>query len=104
MAPECGVSSEIRTVPRLYHAAPDDWHEVIRTLPDDTARVLCIGHNPGLEQLLAELGCSDPAMPTAAVAQLELPIDSWSDFDPRSECAIHGPWRPKDVGVDDDHE
>ncbi len=104
VAPECGFTGDIMTAPRLYHAAPDTWHQVIRTLPESAARVLCIGHNPGIEQLLAQLGCAIPTMPTAAVAQINLPISAWSEFDPRGEFEIHGPWRPKEIGLDDDHE
>lgn len=104
VASASGYTGDIRTAANLYHASPDSWCSVIRTLPDAAARVLCIGHNPGLEQLLSQCGCPDPAMPTAAVVQLDLPINSWSEFDLRSKCAIHGPWRPKEIGVDDDHE
>lgn len=100
VASESGYAGDIQTVPDLYHASPESWCSVIRTLPDEAARVLCIGHNPGVEQLLSQCGCPDPAMPTAAVARIDLPLNSWSEFELPSECAIHGPWRPKEIGVD----
>lgn len=70
--------------PRIYGAEPDTLLEVLGALPAGARRVLLVGHNPGLEVLLAYLGGETtrvPAdgriLPTATLAGLELPED-WS--------------------------
>jgi phosphohistidine phosphatase len=69
---------------RVYAAARDDLLQVLADCPPDAPRVLLVGHNPGLEDLLAWLGGEavtvpgdGKLLPTATVAALELP-DDWS--------------------------
>ncbi len=67
--------ADLRSESRIYDATPGD---LIRVLDDhaDAASVLLVGHNPGLENLVALLteGASDSGrgMPPAAVAWLAL--------------------------------
>lgn len=70
--------------PRVYEAEVGTLLAVVGECPPTARRVLLVGHNPGLENLLAYLwgsACVVPAdgklLPTAAVAWLELPED-WS--------------------------
>jgi len=41
---------------------------------------MVVGHNPGLEELLTTLTDESVALPTAALAQVSLPIKSWRNF------------------------
>ncbi len=50
--------------------------EVIERLPDVARTVAIVGHNPALEETVATLTGTHVALPTAAVALVELP--SWS--------------------------
>jgi hypothetical protein len=36
-------------------------------------------------------------LPTAAVAQIVLPIDQWRDLEPSTRGTLMGHWRPKDL-------
>lgn len=101
VAPECGDVT-IRTEPRLYHASPQTWFEVIRALPDSASRVLCIGHNPGIEEFLSALAEQGAPMPTAAVAWVELPIGAWRSFDPQAAGNLREVWRPKELDDSDE--
>jgi phosphohistidine phosphatase SixA len=71
--------TDLRDDPRIYEATPAS---LIRVLDDhaDAGSVLLVGHNPGLETLVALLteGASDSGrgMPPGAVAWLELPAGS----------------------------
>lgn len=64
---------------RLYAASSGELLEAIRGLEEDTDEVLIVGHNPGLEELLALLTGAAEAMPTAALALVELEVDGWAD-------------------------
>jgi phosphohistidine phosphatase len=101
LAPECGALA-VETEPPLYHASPETWTHVIRSLPDSASRVLCIGHNPGIEEFLRLLTGDDVSMPTAAIAWLELPIDAWRRFDARSSASLRQVWRPKELDDSDE--
>jgi phosphohistidine phosphatase len=79
LVPASGYAGPVSHDPRLYHATPDAILGVVAETPDDAARLLVIAHNPGLEQLVRRLAGDDGPMPTAAVAQIELPIARWRD-------------------------
>lgn len=95
VAEACGHEGDVVVRPELYHASPDVWAEAIRELPDNASRVLCIGHNPGMEETLAAWTDEAVAMPTAAIAQLEAEIDSWRDFG--TGLTLRGVQRVKDL-------
>lgn len=65
--------------PRIYEAAVSDLLDVIAAAPDTTEKLLLIGHNPGFEGLVKTLTGEVKEMPTAALAQIELLIESWKD-------------------------
>jgi phosphohistidine phosphatase len=69
---------------RVYEATPGALLEVIAGSPEEAVRVMLVGHNPGLEELLDYLA-GDPVpmpedgklMPTATLARLEM-AGGWS--------------------------
>ena len=68
---------------RIYEAVVDDLLAVLGDCPQDAGRVMLVGHNPGMEDLLVWLASATPApddgklLPTATLARLRLPVD-WS--------------------------
>ena len=61
--------------PRLYHATAADIFAIVPTVvPDDAGALMIVGHNPGLEALIAQLTGEWESLPTAALVQIELPI------------------------------
>jgi phosphohistidine phosphatase len=99
VSPECG-NAAVHTEPRLYHASPQAWTQVVRNLPDSASRILCIGHNPGIEEFLHSLAERDVSMPTAAVAWVELSVGTWADFD--APANVREVWRPKELDDSDE--
>lgn len=89
---------EVETVPALYHSDPRTLVAIVSHVPDRFASVLIIGHNPGLEDWLARLIGRHETVPTAALAQVELPLDSWLDFSPDTRGELKGLWRPSELG------
>lgn len=75
---------------RLYLASVASLIDVIHEQPDDVARLLVVGHNPGLEELVLALvppSGSDPLregveekFPTASVAVMTFAVAHWDDI------------------------
>jgi phosphohistidine phosphatase len=70
----------------MYAASAGELMSVLRNLPSNAAHVLLVGHNPGFEDLAAQLiGASAFGMvaglrlPTAAAAHLELTVETWQE-------------------------
>ncbi|WHZ20123.1 MAG: hypothetical protein OJF55_002272 [Rhodanobacteraceae bacterium] len=67
-------------LPAIYQATPGELLTLIENHAPDARRVLLVGHNPGMEQLLALLteGRSDAArgMSPATIAWIELADDA----------------------------
>ena len=82
---------------RLYMAEVETYVQEIVCLHDDVKAVLIIGHNPALESLLQLTTGKIKSLPTAAVAQLKLPIDTWKDFQMETQAELVNFWRPKEL-------
>lgn len=63
---------------RLYACQADDLLEVIRTLGDKHKRVMLVGHNPELAELVCRLSGEVTEMPTCAIAEFRFDTSSWS--------------------------
>jgi phosphohistidine phosphatase len=71
-AAELPSSTPVRVDDRVYAASADGLLEVVRDLPDELGTVLLVGHNPGLEDLVADLTGTWTEMPTSAIAVVTL--------------------------------
>ena len=98
VAEACNYRGKIKQTRELYLAGPEDYVEVLRQVADKHARVLVVGHNPGLEALIEALTGEATAMPTGALAQVDLSLKHWRDLDMNTECKLVNVWRPKDLG------
>lgn len=67
---------------RIYEASSRQLHDLVRSTDGDVESLLMVGHNPGFEQLAAQLTANGIVdFPTAALAEIELPADQWSDVE-----------------------
>lgn len=73
------VGVPLMTEAAIYDAGAGGLVEVVRGLEPAAATILMVGHNPGFEGLTAFLTGEPVEMPTAAVAVIDLEVDSWSD-------------------------
>lgn len=85
----------IDSLAELYHAEPNTFVEVLSRVSTDSEKILLVGHNPGLEDWLHELVGSRHELPTAALAEIELPIHRWSEITRETRGNLRGVWRPK---------
>lgn len=99
VAEACGYEGEIRLEEDLYLAEADAYLDVLREAPEECQSVMVVGHNPGLEELLETLTGGAEALPTAALAQVTLPIARWQDLDGDIEGELVGLWLPREEDV-----
>ena len=76
---ELALETEIFETRDLYLSDYEAYLEQVSYLPNDVETVLVIGHNPTMESLVYLLSGESVSMPTAAIAVIQLPIDTWSD-------------------------
>jgi phosphohistidine phosphatase len=94
MAEAAGYDGEITQLASLYHAPPSSYIAALNALSDDFERVMVVGHNPGLEELIYTLTDQAEMMPTAALALVSLPIERWSDLTSDTPGEFLSFWRP----------
>lgn len=89
---------DISLQPGFYSEAPEAYFAALRRLPEGVETALMIAHNPGVEELLETLTGEDETMPTGAIAQVHLPILTWSDLTPEVEGSLAAFWQPRAAG------
>ncbi len=79
-------SRQIKQEQAIYEASLSDLLKVLASCPKRARRVMIVGHNPGLEQLLIHLSKGKiphpkdgNLLPTATLARLKLP-DDWREL------------------------
>jgi phosphohistidine phosphatase len=97
VAEACGHAGPLELTRRLYLSGPLEHLSVVSELGDDAASLMVVGHNPDLEELVHLLTGESTTLPTAALARIELPIDSWSELAPGVRGRLAGVWRPKEL-------
>jgi phosphohistidine phosphatase len=80
----------------LYLAEPDAIVTTIRRHAGSSERVMVVGHNPGLEALVAYLTGERTELPTTAFVECTLPIDTWSELDLETAGSLRSTFSPKD--------
>ncbi len=91
---------------RIYLASSATLLDVLRDQSDEYKSVLMVGHNPGMEDLVFDIVPDDGSSPlrdvvwekypTAAIARMELDIDSWTKIDRKCGKLTHF-IRPRDL-------
>lgn len=80
----------------LYAGGPEAHLSVILALSDEYVRVLIVGHNPGLEELVELLTGEIHLMPTYSLAHVKFRVDKWSEIDDKIKGKAEI-WRPRDL-------
>jgi phosphohistidine phosphatase len=97
---DCFVqTTKIEVFTDIYEASPEQLWELVSAIPDYLERVMLIGHNPAMEEIL--MGVSPETLsnfPTAAVAKLTSSVASWKYF---GESAASVVWfvKPKELSI-----
>lgn len=80
---------------RIYEATAGELIEVVSEMPETASRALLIGHNPSSEQIVQIITGAIEAMPTAALAVIDLEIGSWAEIAP-GKGKLRRLFRPKE--------
>jgi phosphohistidine phosphatase len=78
VAEAAGLAAPLRFDERIYEATAARLLEVVSQAEEGAQELLLVGHNPGLEDLLALLTGEARRMPTAALARILLNVEKWS--------------------------
>ena len=89
---------------RVYLASSATLLELVQGTDDGVERLLLVGHNPGLEDLVLTLVPTsagpradvEEKFPTASVAALALPVAHWSDL-AAGDATLAAFTRPRDL-------
>ncbi len=75
--------------PQIYLAGQETLLTLIRGIDDSFARVMIVGHNPGLSELanhLTRAGIEN--IPTSGIVEIEIPLAHWREVDAGSGRCI----------------
>lgn len=94
VAEACGHSGVVELRHALYGAEAQAVIAELAELDGSTDCVLVVGHNPTLEALVGQLTGRLVSLPTAGMARVVLPVESWDELlaPPRGE--LSGLWVP----------
>lgn len=93
----CQYEGQIAASSDLYHADPSRYIARLREVEEGRMRVMAVGHNPGLEELLELLTGEARRLPTAALAHVELPLVSWRKLSTASRGNLRRLWLPREL-------
>jgi len=97
VAEECSFEGQIDLYQDLYLSEPACYLDILHCLPDDAKRVLVVGHNPDVEELLTLLTDVSEHMTTAALAVVDLPISSWQELSEATDGRLQILWVPRET-------
>jgi phosphohistidine phosphatase len=91
------IKQPIKFDERIYEAGASTLAKVVSETDPKAGSAMIVGHNPGMEGLIRFLTGEAAAMPTAALAVIDLEIDDWAEIS--SGCGrLVKVLRPKTVG------
>jgi len=94
-------SDDIRYVKYLYLAPAEEYLDTLERYDGENVNTLMlVGHNPGLESLIYQLGKSHETVPTATMAHFDLGSDNWLSIRKPFKAKLLSLWRPKEIGID----
>ena len=97
VAESSGYRGETRITGDAYEASGSQLLTLVQSFPEPAARVMLIGHNPGLEELLERLTGEYRPLSTAAVARVEIPCGKWSEINAETRAELQHLWQPREL-------
>jgi phosphohistidine phosphatase len=90
-----GFKGKINSDSSLYNQTSEQYIKVIADIPDIYSRVLIVGHNPSIENLIEKLTNRIELMKTCYLARIDINIKRWKDIiSERDKSVLINIWRP----------
>jgi phosphohistidine phosphatase len=96
-AESAGYGGAVTLSSALYHAAPAAVIDVVRNAAETANRLMIVGHNPGLEDLVSQLTGEDVGLSTATLVHIDVPVKRWSEIDLGSGSRLIESWHPDEM-------
>ena len=100
VAKTSGYIGKVKKLDAFYDTVPGVYFETLQALPNKYQRVMVVGHNPTMEQLVNHLTSHIERMPTAALAHIEIPIEHWEALNLYTKGILVNLWTPKTLFID----
>jgi phosphohistidine phosphatase len=92
-----GYRGQTRFCGELYEAHASALLDFLAGIEGDAMRVMLIGHNPGLEELLESLTGTYTPLSTAALAQVDVDVDNWQSIAKQPKAVLVKIWQPGEL-------
>jgi phosphohistidine phosphatase len=90
----CSYEDKVEYRDDFYPGDPRAYITVLHTILEEHMRVMVVGHNPALEELLQTLTGRTETIPTAGLVQVSLPIQTWHELDYETRGELVALWQP----------
>jgi phosphohistidine phosphatase len=81
----------------LYHGRPASYLAALRSASPEASRVMLVGHNPGIEDLVQMLCGHYERMPTTALARFSIQAPAWELEGQWPRVTLLRIWRVKEL-------
>lgn len=92
---ESGFTGQVDRYQDLYLSDTACYLDILSSLPPEANRVLVVGHNPDLDDLLSLLTDVTQHLKTAMLAVIDLPITSWQELNEATDGRLQNLWSPR---------
>jgi phosphohistidine phosphatase len=90
VAESSGYKGKITLDRSLYAAEPAAYVNVLRHLSNEYTRVLMVGHNPGIDELVSLLTGEEHIMSTCSLVHIQFSMNTWSEINYKSRGRLIG--------------
>lgn len=92
-----GYTGSLVTEPALYFEGAGAYLAAIRAANAAITRLMLVGHNPDMEEVIHLLTGRVERMPTAALAVIELDVAHWDEVEFDQTATLTALWRPREL-------
>ena len=100
-AEQSKFKGDLQFVDSFYPGMPKDYIEELKKLPDQVERVMVVGHNPGLDDLLHTFDTLLDTLSTGTLAYLSLHIKHWAGLTRATMGELISFWEPEEIIPDE---
>lgn len=97
VAETASFEGELRYTDKLYLAEPEAYIALARRVDEAVNTLMLVGHNPGIQELVALLTGQDERMATATLACVAMPIKLWAELAADEKYELQGVWLPREL-------